>query len=424
MTDFQFIHLADVHLDSPLANLKRLDEATALRLQQATRASLESAMELALQQEVAAVIIAGDLFDGPVKDATAGLWVENLFKRVARAGIQIALIRGNHDSISNACKVSEWPTGVHQFAANQAESLVLDSVGLAMHGQSFGARAETQDLAAHYPVPQDGMFNLGLLHTSLQSPGAHDTYAPTTIQTLEGKGYDYWALGHIHVRSTESLSEKCYVGYSGNTQGRHIREPGAKGCQLVTVTDGKLASIEFMPTDSLRWEELKVDISDVEHLRDIEDLVADSATPAIENAEGRPLAIRVRLTGSTSLHAELTRAGAVDRVAETVGRRLREMGDCWVETIKIATGPFLEQSATEVLLPLKYLSRVSDQCRQDKHSRDELQEVLEELLKKARRDLSDYGFALATGEQPEEELNRYIRRAEDMLVARLMGGQQ
>lgn len=418
----KFIHAADIHLDSPLANLKRIDEATALRLQQATRNSLEKVIEHAYEHDVAAIVIAGDLFDGPVKDASAGLWVESLFKEVVRSGKEIFLIRGNHDSLSNACRVSDWPEGVRQFGSDKSETFVSESAGLAFHGQSFGARAEVNDLAANYPAAKMGMFNVGLLHTSLSSPGTHDTYAPTSLQTLENAGYDYWALGHIHVRSEKSLSDKCFIGYSGNTQGRHIREPGPKGCNLVTLKDGKIEDVKFLATDSIRWEEVLLDITELEHLRDIEDLLAGRATELIDRAEGRPMAVRIRLVGSTTLHGELTRAAAVDHLSDTLGRRLREIGDIWIETIKVASEPFLQQSVTDVLQPIKYLSRVADHCRSDKHSREELQEVLEELLKKARRDLMEYGLPIANSEAIDEEIQSYISRAEDMLVARLVGG--
>ena len=424
MSDQKFIHVADVHLDSPLANLKRVDEAVAERMQQATRQSLENVAALAMEHEVAAVAIAGDLFDGPVKDASAGLWVESLFKRLNRAGIQVVLIRGNHDAVSNACKVSNCSKHVHELSSQRPETFILDKAGIAFHGQSFGARAQTQDLAAAYPDPKMGLCNVGLLHTSLSQPGTHDTYAPTTIATLENRGYEYWALGHIHVRSQQSLSEKCYIGYSGNTQGRHIRETGAKGCHLVSVLDGKIASVEFLPTDMLRWEEMRVDITGLEHLRDIEDRVADQAIPLYESADGLPLAMRIQLVGSTTLHAELTRSGCVDRLSESTARRLREVGNIWVESVKIASEPFLEKRTTDVLQPIKYLSRVAEECRSDKFLRSELEDSLEELFKKARRDLSEYGLPIAKGDALDEELNHYIRQAEDMLVARLVGGEQ
>lgn len=422
MSNTRFLHVADVHLDSPLANLKRLDQATADRLRQASRQSWEAVVEAALLHEVALVAIAGDLFDGPVKDAAAGLWIGSQLKRLTRAGIQVALIRGNHDAVSNAARIADWPEGVFEFGSATPETLHLESAGIAVHGQSFGARVEAEDLAARYPAALPGYFNLGLLHTSLAGSGSHDTYAPTSLSTLENMGYDYWALGHIHQRSQASLSETCYVGYSGNTQGRHIREQGAKGCQLVEVCDGKLTGISFVPTDSLRWEEVELDLSELDDLRDIEDELEQPLSGHVERAEGRPLAVRVRLTGNTRLHAVLTRPGTLERLVESLGHRFSELGDVWVEAVKVATAPSMERSSDETLLPLKYLSQVSDACRNDQVIRKELAGVLEELLKKARHDLATYDAPVARSDDDDEELLRLISSAEDMLVARLVAG--
>lgn len=420
MTQCSFIHLADVHLDSPLAHLRRLDAATAERLQSASRRSLQNVANLAIEHQVAAVVIAGDLFDSPVKDVGAGLWVDGLFKRLTREGIAVILIRGNHDSLSNARKVIRWSDGVHELPAEKPASIALEQHGLVFHGQSFGARSETADLAANYPAPRDGFFNVGLLHTSLAGSAQHDTYAPTSIGTLESKGYGYWGLGHIHIRSLESQSQQCYIGYSGNTQGRHIREPGAKGCQLVQVVDGQLASVQFMPTDSLRWHELSIGIDDLDYLGDIEDLVATHAVQLSDAAAGRAMAVRVRLQGASKLHADLTRAGAIDKLTEVLGARLADIGEIWLEAIRVSSRPARASVSADLDLPLKYISQVAGELREEGPDREEVSQVLEELLRKSRVELAEVGWPLVSAQEQASELNRLLGMAEDLLVARLV----
>src|SRR2546427_294312 len=80
--------------------------------------------------------------------------------------------------------------------------------------------------------------NVGLLHTSLNGREGHDDYAPCTAATLTNRGYDYWALGHVHRR--EVVSSDPYVVYSGNLQGRNARETGAKGATIVEVHEGRV----------------------------------------------------------------------------------------------------------------------------------------------------------------------------------------
>ncbi len=423
MSRVRFLHAADVHLDSPLCSLRSLDEATAAQLHRASRRALEVIVQTAIDHTVSAVVLAGDLFDGPVKDAAAGLWVESQFKRLVREKIAVVLIRGNHDAVSNAHRVLKWSAGITEFSADQAETVLLDEARLAIHGQSFGARAESTDMAAAYPSAVMGYFNIGLLHTSLSGSSQHDCYAPTSIGLLESKGYQYWALGHIHQRSEESLSEKCWIGYSGNTQGRHIRECGTKGCYVVHVHDNRLDRLEFVATDSLRWQLSAVNLQTAERLSDIEDLVEESlaSLPAGPMGSTSATAVRLHLEGDTALHAELTRPETLERLSETLAARMHQLGDTWLESVKVRTHPPRELlTSADLDLPLKYLSQITDEMRSDEALRNELHSALEELLRKARVELSEVGWGLVQEANRDQELLNLISQAEDLLVSRLM----
>ena len=415
----KFIHAADVHLDSPLDQLRKLDSTTASQLQQACRRSLERIIETAIQHRVSAVLIAGDLFDWPVKDASAGLWVDSQFKRLQRESIPVVLIRGNHDAQSNARKVVHWSEGVHSFGSSSAETLILDSCGLAIHGQSFEARAETNDLASGYPNPVSGYFNIGMLHTSLAGSSAHDVYAPTTVSFLESKGYDYWALGHIHQRSARSLSSRCYIGFSGNTQGRHIRESGPRGFNLVHLSNGQLDRVEFIASDSLRWHEVDLDLSQLALLGEIEDMLPESISPLVEAAEDRMLAIRLRLTGSTSLHRELTMIHTVDKLVDTLSARLAELGPVWLEKIKVSTQPSSNLDMADLDLPLRYLQQITDELQHDPGLRQQVSVTLEEMLKKCRLDLLPLRSPLVSDSFQDDALPELLKSAHDLVLSRL-----
>lgn len=425
MSKVRFLHVADVHLDSPLSNLRSLDEATANQLRRASRRSLEVIIQTAIEQKVAAVVFAGDLFDGPVKDAGAGLWAESQLKRLVRENIAVVLIRGNHDAISNAQRVTQWTAGIHELSSERPETIRLDEPRLAIHGQSFGARAETNDLAAAYPEPVMGYFNIGLLHTSLSGSSQHDSYAPTSISLLESKGYQYWALGHIHQRTERSLSQRCWIGYSGNPQGRHVRELGAKGCYLVHLLDNQLERMEFVPTDSLRWHLWSVDLQSAQRLSDIEDLLEVQATKMLTEArevgdDRVAYAVRVQLEGSTHLHADLTDSATLEKVGDGLASKLRELGSIWLESVKLRTHPARVMATADLDLPLKYLTQVSDEIREDAALRAEMMEVADELLRKARTELVDIDWPLTKEDQREQELLAMINQAEDLLVSRLV----
>ncbi|GAB5406217.1 MAG: DNA repair exonuclease [Aureliella sp.] len=412
--DTKFLHVADIHLDSPLAHLRKLDPAAATRLQAASRTALERVVATAIENSVSAVVVAGDLFDAPVEDASAGIWVESQFRKLVRAEIPVILIRGNHDALSNARRVIDWSDGVHELSSCDAESIRLDAAGLAVHGQSFGNRVVADDIASQYPDAIPGLFNIGVLHTSLAGNPNHDTYAPTSISVLESKGYDYWALGHIHARSEKSLSDKCYVGYSGITQGRHIRETGSKGCHLVSIQDGQLSSVEFVPTDSLRWYELVVELDNASSLGDIEELVIAAAESHRVDNPDVELAVRVRLSGATPVHAELTSPGVTTELSNLLSDRLSELGPVWLEKIKISTRPLTTFDADALVRPLGYIERVATQLKTSDVAREGLEKDLDDLMRKARGELQDSGLSIE-----DDELAEIVSQAEDLLVARL-----
>ncbi len=422
MARIRFLHAADVHLDSPLCSLRSLDEATASQLHRASRRSLETIVQTAITQKVAAVVFAGDLFDGPVKDAGAGLWVESQLKRLVREKIAVVLIRGNHDAVSNAQRVIHWSDGIYELSSDAPQTIILDEARLAIHGQSFGARAESTDLAASYPTAVMGYFNIGLLHTSLSGSSQHDSYAPTSISLLESKGYQYWALGHIHQRTEQSLSGKCWIGYSGNTQGRHVRECGVKGCNIVHVEDNHIEKIEFIPTDSLRWQMLSINLQNAQRLSDIEDLVEDALGESLDSMRGDSvaLAVRLHLEGSTSLHAELTQPATFDRLSDALALRIHEFGDVWLESIKVRTHPAKMMTRADLDVPLKYLSLVTDEVREDPKLQNEMWKELDELLKKARVELSEVDWPLLSDTDRDMELLNMLSQAEDLLVSRLV----
>lgn len=418
MSDFRFIHAADIHLDSPLDHLRSLDAKTAQQVAAASRRAVERMVATAIEHQVAALVIAGDLFDGPVQDASAALWIDGQFRKLHAAGIEVVLIRGNHDALSNASRAVRWSTGVHQLGAEKATSHIIDTCGLAVHGQSFGARAVQDDIAAAYPEALDGYFNLGVLHTSLSGNSGHDTYAPTSVNVLEGRGYDYWALGHIHLRSTESLSDRAWIGYSGNTQGRHVRECGAKGCHLVHVRDRKLERVEFVPTDTLRWFEIPVDVSQLEMLSDLGEMVCGACEGLLAEHTGREMAVRIRLTGASKLHAHLADSLSKERVCEALSSKLREVGSLWLESLKIDTRtPPVAVPRTDLQLPLDTLREIVSDIRSEPALQKQVLKSLEELGRKARGALSKTDWQLWNESGQSADFTRLLDQAEQLLEA-------
>ena len=164
----------------------------------ATRRALENLIQLALTEKVAFAIIAGDLYDGDWRDYNTGLYFVSQMQRLSDAGIVVFIAAGNHDAASKISKSLRLPDGVHMFPSERPDTFVIREMDVAVHGQSFPTPAVKKDLSAGYPEPVDGCFNIGILHTCATGRENHEPYAPCTLEGLKSKGYDYWALGHVH----------------------------------------------------------------------------------------------------------------------------------------------------------------------------------------------------------------------------------
>lgn len=336
MKSFRFIHTGDIHLDSPLKGLSGQQGAAAERIRTATRVALDNLVSQAIEEQVAFVIIAGDLYDGDWRDYQTGLFFIRQMGRLAQAGIPVFLLWGNHDAESQITRRLVLPANASVFSARRPETFRLENCQVALHGQSFRQRDITDNLVPAYPSPISGCFNIGILHTGLGGMGGHVNYAPCAIEHLINKGYDYWALAHVHQAAV--LHERPHVAFCGNLQGRHNRESGPKGALLISIEDGQVEDISPLHVDVVRWTHLRVPVDQCGSVADAVDLIRQTIEHAIEhNSQGRLLACRIELTGRTGLHDALL-ASAEHLVAEARAAALG-LGEeaAWIERLAIAT---------------------------------------------------------------------------------------
>lgn len=331
---FTFIHAADLHIDSPLAGLRVKDESVARRFAEAGRAAVQALIAETIASKAAFLIIAGDVFDRDWKDVTTGLFFVGAIGALHRAGIPLFIVKGNHDAESLISRSLPYPDSVTVFPTDAA-TVELEAYRVALHGRSFAERVNA-DFVASYPARREGWLNIGVLHTSLDGMRGHEGYAPCSVDDLKRFGYDYWALGHIH--APEIVSRDPWIVYPGNLQGRSIRETGAKGAMRVTVEDGRVVDVTPIALDGARWGHLTIDIAECADEAAILALVTDRLTHLHMQSDGRALAVRVTLTGTTSLHDRLL----IQR--ETMQDELRASAlhvasDCWIEQLKIKTLP-------------------------------------------------------------------------------------
>ncbi len=333
---FRFVHTADIHLDSPLEGLEAYDGAPVDALRGATRRAFENLVRMAIDEAADFLLVAGDLYDGDWKDFSTGLFFSRQMARLKDAGIPVYLIAGNHDAASVLTRRLTLPDNVHVFSTRTVESKKVPDLPVVIHGRGFPHRAVPENLVPEYPVPTPGSFNIGLLHTSLTGAPGHDTYAPCTLRDLTGKGYDYWALGHVH--QPQVLSDDPWVVFPGNLQGRHVQESGVRGCQLVSVSDSlEVVASQHRPLDVVRWARVVVDLSAIESEGEALTLVGDALRDAISAGDGRLMAVRVVLTGQTALHGRFKRDPARLRAECIAQAQIAGGDDIWIEEVRVRT---------------------------------------------------------------------------------------
>jgi exonuclease SbcD len=414
----RFIHASDLHIDSPLRGLDRYEGAPVTRLRTATRAALERLVDRALGEPVDFLLLAGDIYDRDWQDFHTGLFFRGQMVRLNRAGIRVYIVQGNHDAQGVISRHLPLPDNVHSFSSRVAETRRIDELSVAIHGRSFPNRAVEEDLVPSYPEAVPGYFNIGLLHTSLNGRPGHDTYAPTALATLLAKGYDYWALGHVHAR--EVVSEQPRIVFPGNLQGRHANEAGAKGCELVTVDAGRVEA-EFLGLDGVRWSHITVCLDGIERLDAVNAAFHAALAPALAGASDRLHAVRVTLTGTTGLHRrEAEQPGTLAATVQAAAQDVTE-AETWIEQVRIDLAMPLdrEQSAQRQDAVGELIRLVDDIVGDEESMQLWAQTVFGDILSALPPELA-VGETLKLGSPAE--LRALLLDAEATVLARLTGG--
>ncbi len=317
MSSFRFIHCSDLHIDSPFKGLKSNDPQMAQRLRLATSKAFSNIVEIAIREQVDAVLIAGDVFDGEDKSLQAQLRFRDALVRLSQENIPSFIAVGNHDPLNSWSRSWSLPDKVTLFHADSVQRVPVRKAGreiAAIYGISFPKKDVSENLALQFQKQDDSGLAIGLLHTNVGGNADHDNYAPCSVDDLVKAGMDYWALGHIHLRQVLRESDPAIV-YCGNSQARHFKEAAPKGCCLVTLKPGVAPDIEFVAADVVRLRREVVDVSGTETFDLLRDALQELCSRFQDEAEERDLVLELTLRGRTPLHAELQYDHALEDLA-------------------------------------------------------------------------------------------------------------
>ena len=421
MPKLRFVHAADLHLDSPFRGIR--NEApvhVAQTLSNATFEAYGNIIDLCLQEEVDALLVAGDIYDGADRSLRAQLRFVDGLKRLDRAGIRSFICHGNHDPLDGWEARLDLPEGCVRFGTEvEGFPLIPDEPERAtIYGVSYPTREVRNNLTPLFTANgSGGGFNIGLLHANVGGNPDHDSYAPCSISDLADTGFGYWALGHVHTRQTLRERGPAIV-YPGNSQGRHPNEQGARGVYLVEVDEDGAVSLDFRPTDVVRWETLSLEIGSLDTEQALLDAVSDLAEAALSEAQGRSVVARLELSGRGPLHRWLNNRDTSGDVRERLNEQYAQRGTwLWCEGVRLATAsPVDREAALRREDFVGDLLRLSTELRESGQSPDGLRELLQPLYS-SRREIRDLLRAFVPS---DEEIGRLLSDAEEECLAALV----
>ncbi len=251
------MHLADAHLDSPFQGLSFLPSNEFKNIKQSTQKSFTKAIDTALDRNVDLVLIAGDTFDSAHPSPQSQLFFSREIQRLTDKKIQVVMILGNHDYLNPDEMLLPQTPYFKLLGSNEEveefESKTKEDFPYTVVGFSYQHNHIETDKISEFPKKGDN-FTIGLMHAGTKTTTNYqNVYAPFTTAEIKDLNYNYFALGHIHLRQT--LSKDPLIVYSGNLQGRHINEQGSKGVYIGTVDETtKKVSLDFVETAPIIWQ--------------------------------------------------------------------------------------------------------------------------------------------------------------------------
>ena len=303
----KLLAVGDIHLGRLPTRIPRDFALPASELGPA--AAWRSAVELAIREQVRAVLLAGDVVESE-KDFFEGFRaLKSGVEKLTQANISVIAVAGNHDVevLPKLARTLGKDSGFTLLGAGgvwQSHNLEDDSSQVRIWGWSFPQRVVRASPLSSAKFDRGTGFELGLLHCDLGQTTSD--YAPVTRAELMQSGLDGWLLGHIH--APHNLTAENLIGYLGCLTGMDPGEPGAHGPWLIEFDAGRICDLRQIPIAPLRWEALRIDLGDVRDTGDFQQALiteAEKLDDALfaQGSAPKAIGLRVKFVGS-SAHAE------------------------------------------------------------------------------------------------------------------------
>ncbi|MCY3876631.1 MAG: metallophosphoesterase, partial [Rhodobacteraceae bacterium] len=393
--------IGDVHLGTSCSGVPDVVSSMGIDAAELTPASaLSLSVDLAIKEQVSAVVFAGDVVENTNARFEALPPPERCLGRLLDASIEVIAVAGNHDVEALPRPASMLEGNVLLGAGGKWESRTIEKDGRPVAegvGWSFGERHVRQSpvasLLAEPPAPTAATIpRIGLLRADLDPAGG--TYAPVRQAELDNCGFDAWLLGHIHKPSIHDLAARAAAGpsgYLGSLVGLDRSETGPHGPWILRVGDGGQLDLEHVPLAPLRWEHVSISVEGLEDAEDVEDRLISEATSHVDRIqrEGpvpRAVGLIARLTGGSPCHEEVRKrisAGQWNELGRMVNGTVAFFGKITAEMRpRIDLEEIAKGDDPAVLIAQRLISLEHD----DKRSKGLLEQAREALAGTARDD--------------------------------------
>lgn len=199
----KFIHIADLHLDTPLVSLRNNRDLIKKRRTE-QRQVFSDIINKIKAENIEYLFISGDLFEQKfVEKNTIDFLISN-FELIPNTKIFIS--PGNHDPYikSSPYQTFEWPENVTIFTG---EVGMFSFEDINVYGIGFTDYEFSSDEISKIQIEDEDKINVLVVHGTLD--GASKKYLDIKSKDLEK--FDYVALGHIHERKVDG-SNIVYPG--------------------------------------------------------------------------------------------------------------------------------------------------------------------------------------------------------------------
>lgn len=284
----KIIHCSDLHLDSKMES--NLDKEKARERKNEILITFENMVKYAKENDVQAIIIAGDLFDKKNVSVKAKRIVQNAVK--SNPEIDFIYLKGNHDESGFIDEEDMTPENLKMF--NQNDWTTYEYGNITITGIEFGKK-DNYELYNSLMLPKN-KFNIVVLHGQEAISDAKDKAEIINLKELKNKNIDYLALGHIHKYKQEKLDNRGIYCYSGCLEGRGFDECGEKGFVLLEIDEALKTT--FIPFSQRKLHEVNVDITDIAEYSQIEAKILEKT----KDISGKDL-VKIVLTGKIELDA-------------------------------------------------------------------------------------------------------------------------